>query len=179
MMTIAKRELGHRVSPLSNDMIKSYAQRLRDVLQISNHTYLRLDVLLEGLMASESIDLEIVEDHELPKRYAVTYPDKNKIVLQQSVYDALCCGENHARFTVAHEIGHLIMHRNQGAYARSKSNGGHKIYEDSEWQADVFASHFLIDARLVSPAMNAEDVSITFGVSLQAAETWMRKNVKR
>lgn len=60
-MTIAKRELGHRVSPLSNDMIKSYAQRLRDVLQISNHTYLRLDVLLEGLMASESIDLEIVE----------------------------------------------------------------------------------------------------------------------
>lgn len=52
-MTIAKRELGHRVSPLSNDMIKSYAQRLRDVLQISNHTYLRLDVLLEGLMASE------------------------------------------------------------------------------------------------------------------------------
>lgn len=115
----------------------------------------------------------------MPKRYAVTYPDKNKIVLQQSVYDALCCGENHARFTVAHEIGHLIMHRNQGAYARSKSNGGHKIYEDSEWQADVFASHFLIDARLVSPAMNAEDVSITFGVSLQAAETWMRKNVKR
>ncbi|EEW1599594.1 hypothetical protein D9G61_23480, partial [Escherichia coli] len=97
---IAKRELGHRVSPLSTSMIKSYAHRLRDVLQISNHTYLRLDVLLEGLMASESIELEIVEDHELPKRYAVTYPDKNKIVLQRSVYDAVCNGENHARFTV-------------------------------------------------------------------------------
>ena len=127
-------------------------------------------------MASESIDLEIVEDHELPKRYAVTYPDKNKIVLQLSVYEALCAGDKHARFTVAHELGHLIMHRNQVAYARSKVVGGHKIYEDSEWQADVFASHFLIDSRLVSPEMAAEDISTIFGVSLPAAETWMRKN---
>ncbi|MFU1583910.1 ImmA/IrrE family metallo-endopeptidase [Escherichia coli] len=176
---IAKRELGHRVSPLSTSMIKSYAHRLRDVLQISNHTYLRLDVLLEGLMASESIELEIVEDHELPKRYAVTYPDKNKIVLQRSVYDAVCNGENHARFTVAHELGHLVMHRNQSIYARNKTSGGHKIYEDSEWQADVFASHFLIDSRLVLPTMTVEDISKTFGVSQQATETWMRKNAKR
>lgn len=178
-MTVMKRELGHRVSPLSHDKIKSYAHRLREALQVSNQEYLRLEVLLEALMASETIDLEIVEDHELPKRYAVTYPDRNKIVLQQSVYDALCDGDNHARFTVAHELGHLVMHRNQVAYARSKVPGGHKIYEDSEWQADVFASHFLIDDKLVTPGMTPDDISLTFGVSLQAAETWYRKNGKR
>lgn len=175
-MIPAKRELGHRVSPLSNAKIKAYAHRLRDALQISNHSYLRLDVLIEGLLASESIDFEVVDDNELPKRYAVTYPDKNKIVIQLSVYEALCAGDNHARFTVAHELGHLIMHRNQMAYARSKVLDGHKIYEDSEWQADVFASHFLIDSRLVTRSMSADDISRTFGVSKPAAETWLRKN---
>ena len=57
--------------------------------------------------------------------------------------------------------------------------GGHKIYEDSEWQADVFASHFLIDEKLVTPGMTPDEISFTFGVSLQAAETWYRKNGKR
>lgn len=175
-MITAKRELGHRVSPLSNEKIKAYAHRLRDALQISKHSYLRLDVLLEGLVASESIDLEVVEDHELPKRYAVTYPDKNKIIIQLSIYEALCAGDNHARFTIAHELGHLIMHRNQMAYARSKVAGSHKIYEDSEWQADVFASHFLIDSRLVTRSMGSDDISRTSGVSLSASEAWLRKN---
>lgn len=175
-MMFAKRELGHRVSPLSNEKIKMYAQRFRDVLELTDQTYLRLDVLLEGLAASETIELEIVEDRLLPKRYAVTYPDKNKIVLQESVYDALCEDDNHARFTVAHELGHLIMHRNQMSYARSKVPAGHKIYEDSEWQADVFASHFLIDSRLVKPKLTVSEISEKFGVSMQAAEAWVRKN---
>lgn len=175
-MIFAKRELGHRVSPLSNEKIKTYAQRFRDMLDLKDQTYLRLDVLLEGLAASETIELEIVEDRFLPKRYAVTYPDKNKIVLQESVYDALCNDDNHARFTVAHELGHLIMHRNQMAYARSKVPGGHRIYEDSEWQADVFASHFLIDSRLVQKNLTITEISENFGVSMQAAEAWVRKN---
>ncbi|MGG5413007.1 ImmA/IrrE family metallo-endopeptidase [Edwardsiella tarda] len=180
MMITAKRELGHRVSPLSHNKIKFYAHyfrdSLREMLQITNKPYLKLEVILEALMQSEIINLEIVEDHNLPGRYAVTYPDKNKIVLQQSIYDALCDGDKHARFTVAHELGHLIMHRNQIAYARDKVPGGHKIYEDSEWQADVFASHFLIDARLVTPSMSEDDISTIFGVSKQAAITWKQKN---
>ncbi|MCS3411093.1 MULTISPECIES: ImmA/IrrE family metallo-endopeptidase [Serratia] len=173
---VPKRELGHRVSPLSNEKIKHYAQQLRDALELNNSRYMRLDVLLEGLAATDSIMLEIVEDRELQGRYALTYPDRNKIVLRQSVYDGLCEGEHHSRFTVAHELGHLIMHRNQMAYARSSTAGKHKIYEDSEWQADVFASHFLIDSRLVEPGSTAEKISHDFGVSLSAATTWLRKN---
>ena len=60
---------------------------MRDALQLFNQTYLRMDLLLKALVASKSILLEIVENHELPQRYVVTYPDKNKIALQQTI----CC----------------------------------------------------------------------------------------
>ncbi|MBG6242947.1 MAG: hypothetical protein EKE20_14505 [Candidatus Symbiopectobacterium sp. Dall1.0] len=54
--------------------------------------------------------------------------------------------------------------------------GGHQIYEDSDWQVAVFASHFLIDSRLVTQSMTANDISRTFGVSKPAAEAWPRIN---
>ncbi|MEQ4693441.1 ImmA/IrrE family metallo-endopeptidase [Providencia manganoxydans] len=168
-----KRELGHRVSPRSKKEIMMIALEIRKLLQLENTKKINLVGLVELFIHHDL--MEIVEDSELEGRYALTYPDENLIKIRNSVYDDLCNGSNRARFTIAHEIGHLFMHKNQSAFARGGSKN-HKIYEDGEWQADTFASYFLINKDLVDKSMTANDISRTFGVSYTAAETWLSKN---
>lgn len=123
--------------------------------------------------------LEILEDNDprLRGKYASTNPDEFKIYLRNSVYDSAHDGDERSRFTVAHEIGHLIMHRDQQNFARNNSNN-HKIYEDSEWQADTFASFFLIDSTFINNQMNTDDISSLCGVSRTAAEVWLKNTRK-
>ncbi|HHR6138074.1 TPA: ImmA/IrrE family metallo-endopeptidase [Providencia alcalifaciens] len=168
-----KRELGHRVSPKSTKEIVKIALATRKLLGLETSKKINLTVLVELFLQNDLI--EIVEDHELLGRYALTYPDKNIIKIRNSVYEDLCNGSPRARFTIAHEIGHLVMHKNQTTFARGGSKN-HKIFEDGEWQADTFASHFLINREFVTEGMTANDISNTFGVSYTAAETWLSKN---
>lgn len=167
-----KRELGHRVSPKSTKEIVKIALATRKLLGLASTEKVNLTVLVELFLQNDLI--EIVEDHELLGRYALTYPDKNIIKIRNSVYEDLCNGSPRARFTIAHEIGHLVMHKNQTTFARGGSKT-HKIFEDGEWQADTFASHFLINADLVTKNMTASDISRKFGVSYTATETWPSK----
>lgn len=42
---------------------------------------------------------------------ARTYPDKYLMEMRSDVYEALTNGERRAQFTMAHELGHLVMHQ--------------------------------------------------------------------
>ena len=169
-----KRSLGKKVKPLSEKKIVGVAHSIRDQLEIGS-SYLKITNLYEVLQEMEELVLEILEDNELEEE-ALCFPDHKLIQIKESVYNDACDGNGHARFTLAHELGHLFLHQKQESlsYAKGK-RASHKIFEDSEWQADVFASELLMDTRMVDINMEAEDAAHEFGLSKLAAQYKLKK----
>ncbi|GAB5479746.1 MAG: hypothetical protein Marn2KO_32130 [Marinobacter nauticus] len=172
-MPMPQRKLGKKVAPLGGAKIREKAIRFREMIG-QTKAYVNVIALLDFLQEVEFLEFAVVEDHELGEEEAVTYPDKRFMCIKQSVYDRAAEGDGHCRFTIAHELGHLWMHRGQASYARG-TTGTHKIYEDSEWQADTFASEFLIDQRLIPANADEYDISDAFGVSHSAAYRRLEK----
>jgi Zn-dependent peptidase ImmA (M78 family) len=96
--------------------------------------------------------------------------------IRTDIYDAARNGDLRAQFTLAHELGHLILHTGIDKYASfARSGVDHKIYEDSEWQADTFASEFLMPFDEAIKCKSANEIFNRFGVSITAAEVRFRK----
>lgn len=95
---------------------------------------LALDMLIEGI--TEDVHIEIVPRNEMPNDYAQATPKQQKIRLREDVYESLCRGDARARFTLAHELGHLFLnHRVDQTFARSHQEHSHETFRDSEWQS--------------------------------------------
>ena len=81
-----------------------------------------------------------------------------RIALREDVYEGAWSGNRRDRFTVSHELAHFLIHRTV-MMARASGNN-HKIFCDSEWQADTFAGTLLMSPRHLSlfnrPAHAAE-----------------------
>lgn len=174
-----QRKLGQKVMPRRTAMIKAEAQEFRDFCQypVNGH----MGKLLMALQACEILDFEVVDaetptlidDLPLGDEEARAFPDEDFISIRSDVYDKLFEGCGHSRFTIAHEFGHLVMHKN---VVPSFARGEHQIFEDSEWQADVFASEFLIDSDLVDLKTDTPvTISERCGVSEFAAEVKLNK----
>ncbi|WP_370244917.1 ImmA/IrrE family metallo-endopeptidase [Alteromonas abrolhosensis] len=175
------RKQGHKVPPLSTAKIRGIANKLRCIFDtLSDRSQLKFDVLaaIEFHLPTISSDYSyvIVEDQSLGDDHAQTFPDKNLIKIKQSTYDGALRGSGRDRFTLAHEIGHLFLHKNISSFARSSSpSTKHKAFEDSEWQADCFAAELLMPFDDVRRCTSALEVQFKFGVSLQAAEVRWNK----
>lgn len=82
----------------------------------------------------------------------VTFVPHRTLHIDEDVWRLAELGEPEARFVVAHEVGHLILHDH---HAKSFSkNPADKITfaEDeysAEWQANVFASYFLAPTHII------------------------------
>lgn len=177
-MTEFNRSEGVVVPPKSKTAIAAIGSALRKAIGTESvprfpivEIYDWLDWIVPGAR------YEVVESHLLGDDDARTYPDKGLILIREQVYDAAANGEGRARFTLAHELGHLMMHRNI-SFARVNPLSPPKIYANSEWQADVFASHLLIPANLLSAYKNSEDVVRDFCVSWAAADLRLRTDRK-
>lgn len=144
----------------------------------------KLDVihLLEiDLQGADLAYLDPVEDDALMDgELARAYPDTNWIQIRNSVYESACDGDGMARFTIAHEIGHLLLHKGCNHFSRYAENAGtHRIFEDSEWQADNFAAELLMPANdIVERGLSTvAEIQEAYGVSQQAAK-FRLKNLK-
>lgn len=161
---------GFVVPPRSTAAIYNLAAGVRKCFSdiITAKGFLQIDVVYELLPEFLSgFELHILEKHELGNDHGRTYPDKLQIHLRKDVYDQACQGHGRDRFTLAHELGHLFLHRGI-AFARAM-DGSTKIYQNSEWQANTFASALLIDEGHLRQCRSLDDVVDRFGVSLDAA----------
>lgn len=77
------------------------------------------------------------------------------------------------RFTIAHELGHFFLH---------SIGGERKIYAERkgrdlcEVEANWFAASFLMPENMIN-GLTAEQISVMFGVSLEAAEIRRKSQV--
>ena len=166
------RREGFCVDPLSEAEIRAAAERLRTVLYDGGHKYVDIIDLVERKMPIlfENFRFEVVAENELPDREAEFNPYEFCLRVREEVYEKAFARDGHCRFTIAHELGHFFLHRNQTlAFARYSENGEIPLFRNSEWQADVFARHLLVPLEMARD-MTAASIAVVFEVSLEVAK---------
>ena len=83
------------------------------------------------------------------------------------------CTPARQRFTVAHELGHVLLHNGSGTYNREPSENDIPI----EHEANVFASRLLAPACVLwgLGVTNAAQISSLCNISMQSAEFRMKR----
>lgn len=108
-------------------------------------------------------------------------PLEKLVILSAQTYEDLLDGVARARFTVAHEIGHVILH---GKYLRLRimdggnvlklNRGDIRAFKDPECQANAFAASLLMPThhvdRMVQEGEGVQSLVETFGVSWDSAD---------
>ena len=170
-----------KAEPLSNDVIIDITQQLRKILGCGLDTPLNIVAILEYAMPQldKNFNYSIKDkDNMRFDVHAYTDPQTNEIVIREDIYDRSRHGEGRDRFTIAHEIGHYILHNNNMvALTRVFPDEKIKPYEDIEWQADAFAGELLCPSSAITN-MPVEKIANYYGVSLQAANAQKRKSLR-
>lgn len=173
--------MGYQVAPRSFKQIIKEIINFRDFMCPNNPEYLKIDYFLEDLGNIEAdlgegsvrFSVNYAEINEMPNEYGKTAPyNTNKVIkitIRNDVYEAACNGDTRSRFTIAHEIGHALLHSNeQMAFSRSSQN--HKTYCDSEWQANVAAAALLLPPDHANKLLFPHNCVEKCGISHKAAE---------
>lgn len=145
---------------------------LRERLGVSLDHYLDVVDLLLRLRISKVIrDFLIVPDGELPDVDAQWRPDEQKIAIRRSVYEGAVAGRAEDRFTIAHEVGHVVL----GHPVRNRKVGGRtqfgRYIQAHEREADDFAGALLAPQSTVDLATitTPEALASEFGLPLPVA----------
>jgi IrrE N-terminal-like domain len=166
---------GFKVKPLSMVRIKDISLNLRKSLSFSK-PYLEINNLLDVLSVKDIIEYKVVNNKSLGTDLAGNTNSDGLILLPEDTYNQACNGNVFARFTIAHEIGHSVLHRGQINFARYKSTSkSHKSYEDSEWQANEFAGQFLAPISHIDYQDNISTIMSKFGVGKITAKIRMER----
>ena len=170
------------VKPLSNQEIeeKAYAWRealgipafceCPDIVSIIENEFPKLDPSF-ALIVEAACALDNVE--------AYTAFDPPKIVVRENVYVAARSMDGRARWTFAHELGHLVLHHTAVPLHRApekyRSIAGVKPFASAEKQADKFAASFLMPAWIASEYSEPAELARSCGVSYLAAKIRLEK----
>ncbi len=129
-----------------------------------------LDIVVpkSGLFPGFTIEISGTEE-DLGNVHGLAKPDENKIILPSRTYDGARAGVGRDRMTLAHEFGHICLHKNiDPAFARTTSRDI-PAYSSAEWQAKAFAAEFMIPHVYIAQYASMESVADKFGVSIAAA----------
>jgi hypothetical protein len=171
--------------------IRRHAEALLKYWEVSNTD--RLDVLaclnntrVLTVKGERRLEYFVCDDAEMAGDDARTEysDDVVRIRVKRSVHRDAWLGDGRSRNTLAHELGHAVLHegapkmRRTGATGRIASRWL-KPYESAEHQAKVFAAAILINEQVADTLPDAEEISVRFGVSLQSAQICFDTLAKR
>lgn len=163
--------------PLSRKDIRGFARYLRKAIGMDDRQYINIVDVVEVVLAAIDPELNFViaPMEEMGNLHGLTDPATKTIRIREDVYCRACEGHGRDRFTIAHELGHYLMH-DEISVGLARVNSGEKIitYRDPEWQADAFAGEFLMPHHQIK-GLSAKQIARSYGVSLAAAELQRRK----
>lgn len=170
------RKPGFPVKPTSKLKIKKIADAFRAYIVKHIGPYETFCPIVEALeMLGEkpfkkyAFAILSDDDPRLNKKWAFTSPTEKCIYISESVYNNACRNIPKDRFTIAHELGHLLLgHKFDMVFSRKNENTPIPCYRDSEWQADTFAAYLLMPTELAKDK-TADEIKELFGVSTSAA----------
>lgn len=169
-----------RVSPMSREAIRSYAMKIRKLLGFSNEDFIQAPKLfdaLSNLFAKQGLDFDyriMPDNHEIfcDREEAFTDMSTGIIYIKESVMEQACRRSyKRGAFTLIHELGHYLLHYLQSdvRLTRVADDANVPPYCDPEWQADTFASEFLMP-YYGCINLQPEEIRKTYHVSRRAAE---------
>lgn len=173
---------GYVVAPRGVNNIREQAVRVRALLGLPDSA-VDLEVFLESLVRY-GVTLDVVEESEMPgfpmNSEAYCVPENATIYLSTATYEKACRNDPRTRFTIFHEVGHLVLFHRRELH-RGKDLQHIKPYMDSEWQADQFAAETAmpIEVILRGNLDTPEKIRQKFGVSEPAAERRYEQLKKR
>jgi hypothetical protein len=111
-------------------------------------------------------------DLEMGDAEAYTQFNPPHIVVRNSVYQLARKANGRSRMTLAHELGHLVMHPGASKLRSdwSRPDADLKPYESAEWQANKFASLFLMPSHIAREFVSPTQLAESCRVSHQAAQ---------
>jgi hypothetical protein len=180
-----------RVTGRSDEEVRTIAERTKAELGVSRRRPVNILRCLESgsvptVYGRKKLIFRVVNDADLGKHDAKTeFTDGVvTITVKRSVRDHAEIGDGRARMTLAHELAHAVMHHTQTKYRGAGASGPtalarSKGYESAEHQAKVFAATFLIHEEDAAAMQSAEEISVEFGVSKQAADIFYDRLLKR
>ncbi|WP_370461813.1 ImmA/IrrE family metallo-endopeptidase [Rahnella sp. RcJ3] len=161
----------YRVPIQSRKNIRDLTRSLRSIAGIrSIHFPIMKFMEMVLPLSMPNFELHIEEVGRMPGTHGITYPGEHLIILREDVYEGAIAGNGRDRMTVAHELGHLLLHKNI-AFARSQPELKIKPFESSEWQAKCFAGELMVPATHAASLkiMSALELSEACGISVEAA----------
>jgi len=169
-----RRKRGTLVAGRSMKDIWNTADMVRKIFGVPGEmTFPIMDVIefrLERFLPGFYI--EVSSKSELNGDEARAVPGENTIIFSETVYERAWKNDGRSRFTAAHELGHLLMHRN---VMLARSSTEFPIYRDAEWQADCFAGGLLMPQNVVQKFADPGEMALECGVTFSAAEVMWRK----
>lgn len=164
----------YMMPPLGLRDIRGYASRFRQIFKCDADGYVNIVKIFESL-ADLGVDIEIVPQSVLGDKHGETFPVQQKIQIREDVYERACDGHGRDRLTIAHEIGHLVLHGPKKiSLARLASGASIPTYCDPEWQANAFAGELLAPFQFIH-GLSVDEVKLKYGVSAQAAQVQLRR----
>jgi Zn-dependent peptidase ImmA (M78 family) len=163
--------------PKSPEQVRAIAQELRRQLGIQHQHAPDISLLFYRMRALyPKFKLKEVKDSDLPDMEAKAYSGAFMLKVREGIMNALrTYGDARSRFTVAHELGHLLL-GHPGNQARGRP--GKKVSTAQmvlENEANLFASEFLIPTNLLDRSFTTGRISQSFQVSLDVADRRRRE----
>ena len=157
------------VPPRSWDDIDRIAQDFRSKLGLRDVPLFPVIEVLEHILDFKlGVNFFVRSKREMGAAEGGTDPNGKFIILREDVYQGACDGNGRDRFTVSHEIGHLVLHSGI-PLARATPETTVKAYCLSEPQANQFAAALLMPAHFFTKSDTPELVKDRHGTSHEAA----------
>ena len=171
--------MGSRLAlPRSRSQIREIADLVRWIVKKEKSFYFDIVRFIEHVLPKieEDFILRICSEDEMSYCEGLTSPSKGIMNIREDVYYGAIAGNGRDRFTIAHELGHYILHKEESiCYARNEKEKYQK-FRDPEWQADAFAGELLIPSKLIT-GLTVDEVVELCSVSYSAASYQLRKTI--
>lgn len=176
------------VESCSNNEVRSLAKRAREFFGVADDHYVDVVACLKRdtiftVKGERELIFEEIPDAEMGTADGLTSHVNGRVIIKIKESALFCAkvGDGRARNTVAHEIGHAVMHDRIGMPRRALENVRPKWirpFESAEHQAKVFAAAFLINDRAAEGIASPEDLSLDFGISLESATIYINEHAR-
>jgi hypothetical protein len=182
----------YKVAGRSNAEVRALAKKLRAYYGLSNNEFVDVLACFERrsiwtVRGERPLALELKSDVEMDGKDGKTTYEAGTVIVRakRSVRHDAFLGSGRDRNTFAHELGHGVMHAvTYGAIALArrtleiKTPTWIKPFESAEHQTKVFAPAFLINDQIAARLSSAEEISVTFGISLESAEIYFAELIE-
>ncbi|SKA63547.1 protein of unknown function [Succinivibrio dextrinosolvens DSM 3072] len=174
MSDIFYADKGVRVYPRSIAKIASLAGLFR----LQNNEFVDKNGRIDMYRVLEKHALyNVLEDDLLPSNIEACSSQDGTILISETTFNNLCDGQHRARFTIAHEFGHIMLNHFSEISLNRGSEGEIKTFCNSEWQANEFAGWLLVDPLdlKTNAALPIPLLSMKYGASNECIERRLSK----